>query len=159
MNGYLKMNIKSHDHWLARLNTKVVFVEFTKCVLADESRAYGQAHYFGKDIRVSFASDGSTGRKNPDFQIGFTVEIFATYSGIDQQYLTDPQGNPEFSTFEQMITAINSYIKSRPFLIEWYDRGKYRLLDPEGMDYVGAYITLSDAKRTSDHNYRMKNWI
>lgn len=49
--------------------------------------------------------------------------------------------------------AINKYIKSRPFTIIAYNRGQHRLLDPNGMDYIGQYVTLKDVKRTAFYNY------
>jgi len=46
--------------------------------------------------------------------------------------------------------------EDKPFTISKYGRAKYKLLDPFGFDYIGEYVTLSDAKQTSGNNYKME---
>ncbi|HEK22053.1 MAG: hypothetical protein C0191_04625 [Mucilaginibacter sp.] len=62
---------------------------------------------------------------------------------------------PLASAIKSMILFINEYLRSRPFTIVKYELGKYQLLDPNGMDYIGQYVSLIDAKKTSFYNY----WI
>lgn len=45
------------------------------------------------------------------------------------------------------------HIGTRPFSIIQHARGLYRLLDPNGFEYIGEYVTLKDAKHTCRNNF------
>ncbi len=58
------------------------------------------------------------------------------------------------SAVKTISLAITEYIRSKPFTIVKHHRGEYKLLDPNGMDYIGQYVTLKDAQKTSCYNYQ-----
>lgn len=53
----------------------------------------------------------------------------------------------------QICEIIQQHLRSRPFTIHPFNPSEFQLLDPNGMDYIGQYVTLADAKRTSGYNY------
>ncbi|MCD8739057.1 hypothetical protein LT679_00460 [Mucilaginibacter roseus] len=56
-------------------------------------------------------------------------------------------------TINKLTDHLRNFTTDHPFHIVRYQRGHYRLLDPDGFDYIGQYVSLKDAKRTCKGNF------
>jgi|GEM_PF-2222335 len=149
------MRRKINEHYLSSLNRRAVFVKFEDTTWHNENTDSAEADYFGEVINVSFPN---AGKRIVGDEECFTM-FYLTLYRIDEQncYEKIPYDpfEMEFETIAEVIGAVNAYIRSRPFMIRWEGRGKYLLLDPNGANYTGEYVTLKDAKRTSRYNYEL----
>ena len=106
------------------------------------------ADYFGTEITVCFEPSRIAGRQL--FQCVLKID-----GGDKIQF--DPMAL-NFKNINRIAIviagSINNYLRVRPFTIQKFGSGAYRLLDPNGFDYIGQYVTLRDARRTSCNNYR-----
>ena len=58
-------------------------------------------------------------------------------------------------TAQEVVAHLTQFRQEHPFTISTYGHGRYQLLDPDGFDYCGEYVTLRDARRTSEGFYKM----
>jgi hypothetical protein len=105
-----------------------------------------ESEYFGSLIEIKITT--SEGRND-----GFHCLITITdENGMIEMYKS-LNHKVTHNLIYKVVQLINTYVKSRPFIIIHYSRGQHKLLDPNGMDYIGQYVTLKDAKKTSFNNY------
>lgn len=150
------MRRKTNDRFLARLNRNAVFVRFDDTTHPNENTDSAEAEYFGKVISVSFPN---ASRQVLDDKECYTTFYLRLYD-VDQYGCYDlleyKPFEQDFATLREALSAINLYIRSRPFTIIKCDRGNYVLLNPFNADYIGEYLTLRDAKRICKHNFNLK---
>lgn len=58
-------------------------------------------------------------------------------------------------TAQEVVAHLTLFRQKHPFTISTHSRGRHQLLDPDGFEYCGEYITLRDARRTSEGFYKM----
>lgn len=58
-------------------------------------------------------------------------------------------------TAQEVVKQLALFRQKHPFTISTYGHGRHQLLDPDGFDYCGEYVTLRDARRTSEGFYQM----
>jgi hypothetical protein len=121
----------------ARLDFIIFHLENEVCINAD---------YFGSDIQLKIKSNGYDW---PILQCHISI---SNNEGVLELKMVQKSDNID-TLILKTIRPINKYIKTRPFTIIRYSHGQHKLLDPNGMDYIGQYTTLSDAKKTSLNNF------
>jgi hypothetical protein len=88
----------------------------------------------------------------------YTVKISNEIDGTDVVILkSDLKSNTLKNALHKIIEITNMFIESHPFSIERHGFGKYTLLDPDGYDYIGEYVTKRDAIKTCDSNFKYEN--
>ena len=105
-----------------------------------------EADYFGSVIQIEIKL-----AKSRKHILQSHISITNEYGQLEMDKILNHQNTD--SLFNKVVIAINSYVKSRPFIIIRYLPGQHKLLDPNGMDYIGQYVTLKDAKKSSCYNY------
>lgn len=144
---------KNTPQLLQQLNEAAVFVHFEDTSWHNEPTDSAQAGYFTDMISISFPNATKKDADNVDTYASFYLQLFmADAQGLYEKKPYPPFDN-DFDTLEEAAGAVNAYIRSRPFKIIDYGGGLYQLLDPEGMDYIGDFIGLVDAKRTCCNNF------
>ncbi|MFD0764538.1 hypothetical protein ACFQZI_06715 [Mucilaginibacter lutimaris] len=132
---------------LESLNAKFRAITFTADV-SDEMLF--TAEYFSYDIICKMYI-------SERFTLHDELRRGSFYTTIQRHHFSG-QTAPIFQTrqiigLQDLYKYIDSFLKMIPFKIVKYGKNKYQLLDPEGMDHCGEYITLKDAKSTSFDNY------
>ncbi|MBE9599869.1 hypothetical protein [Pedobacter sp. MC2016-24] len=150
------MKRKSNDVYLARLNRKVIFAKFEDTTWHNENTDSAEAEYFGKIINISFPNSTKLVIDDPECYISFWLTLYDLDAEGNYEQIPYSPFDREFLSYNETLVAINDYIRTRPFSIVWQSRGRYRLLDPNGIDYTGELVSLKDARKTSSHNYKMK---
>lgn len=138
---------------IVKLNRQVVFLKF-ECSACDNCHCdYAVADYFDYTLKVTLPK--LTKFKGNKACL-FSVELTSIYEKEEvKRLLTDIGGQSQWNSLKDVIDAVNQYVQSRPFTIVKYSKGQYILLDPNGFDYIGEYVTLADAKRTCGHNFKL----
>lgn len=138
---------------LQQLNAAAVFVHFQDSSWRNEPTDSAEAGYFGEKISICFPNATDEDADNVDTYASFYLQLFK----IDAEGLYEKRDYPpfeeDFDTLEKAAGAVNAYIRSRPFKIVDYGGGLFQLIDPEGMDCIGDFVGLADAKRTSCNNF------
>ncbi len=107
-----------------------------------------EAEYFDSKIQLLFYVSDSTKR----IKTGRLKITNDKNQPINEMEINTSRLSSAIKTISLVITE---YISSKPFTIVKHHRGEYKLLDPNGMDYIGQYVTLKDAQKTSCHNYQL----
>jgi len=58
-------------------------------------------------------------------------------------------------TFHEVAEQLTIFRHKHPFTICIHSRGRHQLLDPDGFDHCGEYVTLKGARRTSEVFFQM----
>lgn len=126
--------------------TKRIYAQLNFTLTSLENEVDMESEYFGSEIQIKIKPAES---KNHSLRCHITI---MNENGLLE---TDKILNHKttYNLINKVIKLINTYVKSRPFTIVRYSRGQHKLLDPNGMDYIGQYVTLNDAKKTSFNNY------
>lgn len=62
---------------------------------------------------------------------------------------------PGMGRLSRLRAFLKWYLDGRPFTIVRQAHGSWRLLDPNGMDHIGEFVTLKDACRTCGYHYSL----
>jgi len=149
------MRTYKNEALLRKLNKNVVFIKFEDVTLPNDLVESIMCDYFGMNIKILLPYCCTTNCIKLIF--GFFI-VAEDYSSRPQQisFMKSSDDKNEFHKVEDVIKMVNEYVLSRPFQILKWGTGKYKyiLLDPNGLNYTGEYVSLTDAKRTCDFNYR-----
>ena len=133
--------------WIDRLNNISKFVNF-EFIHGDLSAEYVfEADYFGSTLQIKVIDPL---RKTQSLKSCF-LTIENENGKIVSHHLLEAQRPGKL--ISNLKAVIGEHVRSRKFTIVKYKRGMYQLLAPGGGDYIGQYVTLKDAKRTSGYNY------
>jgi hypothetical protein len=123
--------------------------EVSKVVPMNEEKFSVGGFLTGSVIGVALASLFGVEKKNLTRDRKFVNKK----QGYEKSYAsgtgrTGYKGNTKFKTGGITKQADGTYTHPSGFVIEPYDKGRYILLDPEGMDAVGEHMSLTEAKQT-----------
>lgn len=130
---------------LNRLNRKIIYCDFD-LVQSDGFVHSFETEYFGFDIKVIMIETIRGG-------CVLTVFVENWLNKVADLQLLSTEDRFIFENVDSVIAVLNEFITEHPFTIIRYSRGCYRLLDPNGYDHTGEYVTKQDAMRTSDNNF------
>ncbi|MES2454797.1 MAG: hypothetical protein V4594_04625 [Bacteroidota bacterium] len=147
------MRRKINESYLLRLNRKAAFVQFKDTTWCNENTDSAEAEYFSEVVSLSFPNASKQRPDDEECYTTFWLRLYGTdEKGCYQQMEYEPFER-ELDTLSQVIELVNTYVRSRLFRIIWQQHGKYLLLDPNGLNYTGELISLTDAKRTCQFNF------
>jgi len=146
------MRSKRTQKLLDRLNRQVICLTFTDDTSLMEVSDSAVTTYFGYQIGVSFPNSSTEIKRNAECQPLFYVQLIELQDNEFWDYTDSTFFGDGFFTLSEVVTAINQYIRSRPYTILRKKPGIYALLDPLG-HLVERDISLARARALCDHNY------
>lgn len=136
---------------LGQLNAKTAFITFEE---DNADQTLFVAEYFSYNvvckINIPEEFDSSDFLTSGSFSLTIQKEF---YLGTMTNNTVEILPVLEVKGLAAVIKYVNSFIKLVPFKIVKHSRNQYQLLDPEGMDYIGEYVTFKDAKSTCFNNF------
>jgi hypothetical protein len=145
------MKAMNVEELLIFLNKKMCFVNF-EIEFSSQNLVVFKSAYFDFSVYM-FCIFSSL--KSGDRKIIFDchLKIFNEFNKPSTAVFISGKHDGECYSYSTAIMLFNNWIKKNPFTIVKFKPGQYQLLDPNGMDYIGEFVKLKDAKNTCDNNF------